>query len=194
VNDTIYITDGKTIETDNTVSQSGSKLFGYSAYPYIKYIVNSNNTLTKTFDTQIIGGELYGGSTRHELVEGSSYGTHKANGKDVNSEMLFQNQPKLIDDTHNSLTQAKHILHDDGVLKDLEMRYNTPLKQTAHTTGTSLSNREYDYRLNIPRETGNEVYGGRLKGKTMQCELWSTNNSIDFSLQYIITKYRMSWS
>jgi hypothetical protein len=127
-------------------------------------------------------------------VEGSSYGTHKANGKDVNSEMLFQNQPKLIDDTHNSLTQAKHILHDDGVLKDLEMRYNTPLKQTAHTTGTSLSNREYDYRLNIPRETGNEVYGGRLKGKTMQCELWSTNNSIDFSLQYIITKYRMSWS
>jgi hypothetical protein len=78
-------------------------------------------------------------------------------------------------------------------ISDLQFKYNTPLKQQSSCTGISVTNREYDFRLDIPRNN-NDTYGGRMRGKTMQCELKSTSNSSDFSLQYIITKYRMSWS
>ena len=78
-------------------------------------------------------------------------------------------------------------------LDSLRFNYKTPLKQESSCTGTSVTNREYDFRLDIPRNN-NDAYGGRMRGKTMQCEFKSNNNSSDFSLQYIITKYRMSWS
>lgn len=78
-------------------------------------------------------------------------------------------------------------------ISDLQFKYNTPLKQQSSCTGSSVTNREYDFRLDIPRNN-NDAYGGRMRGKTMQCEFKSTSNSSDFSLQYIITKYRMSWS
>lgn len=79
-------------------------------------------------------------------------------------------------------------------LDNLTFTFNTPLKQHSTGTGNSLiTNREYDFRLDIPRNN-NSSYGDRMRGKTMQCELKSSSNSTDFSLQYIITKYRMSWS
>lgn len=92
-------------------------------------------------------------------------------------------------------------LYDGNTLNSISMQYTTPLKQTGKCDGTAITNREYDFRLNVPRagklvsdvRTVNE-YGDRLRGKTMQCELWSSSNSTDFSLQYITTKYRMSWS
>jgi hypothetical protein len=78
-------------------------------------------------------------------------------------------------------------------ITNLQFKYNTPLKQESSCTGSVVTNREYDFRLDIPRNN-NDSYGGRMRGKTMQCEFKSTSNSSDFSLQYIITKYRMSWS
>ena len=92
-------------------------------------------------------------------------------------------------------------LYDGDTLNSISMQYTTPLKQTGKCDGTVITNREYDFRLNVPR-AGKLVsdvwtvseYGDRLRGKTMQCELWSSSNSTDFSLQYITTKYRMSWS
>jgi len=82
---------------------------------------------------------------------------------------------------------------DEG-LDNLTFTFDTPLKQ--HSTGSGrnlITNREYDFRLDVPRNN-NDIFGGRMRGKTMQCELKSSSNSNDFSLQYIITKYRMSWS
>ena len=79
-------------------------------------------------------------------------------------------------------------------LNSITFIFDTPLKQHSTGTGNSLiTNREYDFRLDIPRNN-NSSYGDRMRGKTMQCELKSSSNSTDFSLQYIITKYRMSWS
>ena len=83
--------------------------------------------------------------------------------------------------------------HSNSPLSALQFTFSTPLKQSATTDGSAVTNREYDFRLDIPRNN-NDAYGGRMRGKTMQCELKSTSNSSDFSLQYIITKYRMSWS
>lgn len=83
-------------------------------------------------------------------------------------------------------------------LNAIIFKYNTPLKQVGITNGNSITNREYDFRLTIPRngETiENKVeWGDRLRGKTMQYEISSTSSGDDFSLQYITTKYRMSWT
>ena len=78
-------------------------------------------------------------------------------------------------------------------LSNIKFDFYTPLKQHGYADGSQITNREYDFRLAIPRND-NSSYGDRLRGKTMQCELSSDSNSTDFSLQYIITKYRMSWS
>lgn len=103
----------------------------------------------------------------------------------VNSQNMF---PKVFDiQTFGGRFYGGDDLHN------LQFDYKTPLKQHSECTGTAVTNREYDFRLDIPRNN-NDSYGGRMRGKTMQCELSSTNNSTDFSIQYITTKYRMSWS
>ena len=105
----------------------------------------------------------------------------------VNSQNMF---PKVFDiQTFGGRFYGGE--HND--IDVLRFDYKTPLKQQSDCTGTSITNREYDFRLDIPRNN-NDVYGGRMRGKTMECEFSSTSNSTDFSLQYIVTKYRMSWS
>ena len=103
----------------------------------------------------------------------------------VNSQNMF---PKVFD-----IQTLGGRFYGGDDLHNLQFDYNTPLKQHSECTGTAVTNREYDFRLDIPRNN-NDSYGGRMRGKTMQCELSSTSNSTDFSIQYITTKYRMSWS
>ena len=71
----------------------------------------------------------------------------------------------------------------------LKFKFNT-LGQSSECE-KNITSREYDLRFAIPR-SGNAEYGGRMRGKTMQCEL--TSSSANFSIRYIITKYRISWS
>lgn len=78
-------------------------------------------------------------------------------------------------------------------LNKLSFTFKTPLKQTGIITGDKIDNTEYNFRFAIPRDADAQ-YGGRLRGKTMQAELKSTSNSYDFSLQCIMTKYRISWA
>jgi len=130
----------------NNVSSNTSTLFDTNVFPKLEYVVNSRNSINKTFDIQMIGGRFYGG--------------------------------------------------DEKDLKPIHAEYKTPLKQKGELkNGEGITNREYDFRLNIPRDTrSSNQYGGRLKGKTMQSILWSTSNNTDFSIQYITTKYRISWA
>ena len=85
-------------------------------------------------------------------------------------------------------------------VQNLNFVFKTPLKQEGRAISSDITNREYDFRLSMPRAGKTEnnewvtsKYGDRLKGKSMQCELYSNSNSQDFSLQYIITKFRISW-
>ena len=122
--------------------------------PYLKYVVNENPQIVKTFDNVTFGGRVYGGEV-----------------EDVN---------------HLSFT------------------FSTPLKQHSTTGSNVITNREYDFKFAIPRNEAREPeesdqqwrskFEERMKGKTMQCELLSDSNSTDFSLQYITTKFRQSWS
>ena len=183
LNGNLLITDGNSVYKQSQNEETSHLFNSLYVQPYLKYIVNTNNTLGKTYDIQIIGGNLY--NSKDEALTVDS----KLDVIDFEKVQRFQNQPSLKDEPYN------HQYHTTEHLKSLQLRYTTPLKQEGVIKdGKGITNREYDYRLNIPRETGNDVYGGRLRGKTMQCELWSTSSSTDFSLQYITTKYRMSWS
>ena len=150
--------NGDMYKWNDKINDNNITLFGTPIYPYLKYVVNRNNTLPKTFDITTFGGRVYGGE-----------------------------KPQL---------------------QMLKFTFNTPLKQKGvlESTGNSelckIENREYDFRFAIPRacqyntETNiweTKEFGDRLRGKTMQCELESSSSSYDFSLQYIITKYRTSW-
>lgn len=75
----------------------------------------------------------------------------------------------------------------------LRLDYSTPHNQSSTATGNDITNREWDYRVAIPRSNDAE-YGNRLRDKTLKCTISSNNNSNDFSLEYVITKYRLSWS
>lgn len=79
--------------------------------------------------------------------------------------------------------------------KNIRFTYRTPLKQMSSATWNDVvNNYEYDYRLAIPRNN-DDVYGGRMRGKTMECEITAPDNTtMDFSLQYVTTKFRMSWT
>ena len=82
---------------------------------------------------------------------------------------------------------------DTEDLQVLTFTFNTPLKQYSTTTGADLTNYEYDFRMSVPRDNNADA-GGRMRGKTMECIIESSDTSEDFSLQYITTKFRMSWT
>lgn len=63
---------------------------------------------------------------------------------------------------------------------------------TGTLTKDDITNREYSYRYAIPR-ANNAQYGDRMRDKTMSVEM-TTDGDNNFSIQYIITKYRISWS
>ena len=145
----------------------------------------------------------------NDLLLSSSDTIYKWNGKltsDPNTSLLFGQpaKPKVqyVVNKANAYNKVFDITTfggrfyggEDAGIDNLTFKFDTPLKQHSEDTGSSfITNREYDFRLAIPRNA-NSAYGDRMRGKTMQCELSSSSNSTDFSLQYIITKFRMSWS
>lgn len=152
-------------------NKSNTELFGNPAYPLIQYIVNNQSSFVKTFDIQTMGGSFYGNG---------GHGERSTNQEDNPDLRIY---PRV------TLTG-----NDTAALKPLTLSYTTPLKQHASMSGDGMTNREYDFRLDIPRNGNSSDWGDRLRGKTMQCTIRSDSNSKNFSLQYVITKYRMSWS
>lgn len=144
-----------------------SKLFNKPTFPKVRVVVNKNNIYTKTFDNLTFGGRMYKGS----LPTIVNWPIQRGNGEYIKEE------------------------HLNAPMHHLIFTFETPLKQKSAVRGDKAASvDEYDYRLAIPRNGSDVEYGNRMRGKTMQCEIASDYNSTDFSLQYITTKFRMSWS
>lgn len=63
---------------------------------------------------------------------------------------------------------------------------------TGTVKGEDITDREYSYRYAVPR-VDKSLYGNRMRDKAMVVEM--TNDTHDeLSIQYITTKYRISWS
>ena len=129
-------------------------------------------------------------------------GLYEYNSSSDNSVMLFEEEAKpLLKYTVNKDASYNKVFDIQtfggrfykGDTTPLKFEYKTPLKQRSHTDGTQVTDREYDFRLAIPRNN-DDMYGGRMRGKTIECTINSDSNDYDFSIQYITTKYRMSWS
>ena len=92
---------------------------------------------------------------------------------------------------HNKVfdNQIINMTFDD---KDhIRFTYKTPLNQEGSVMGDKMRDFECNYKLAIPRHKNSE-YGDRLRGKTMSCTISSMSNSTDFSIQSVLTKFRIS--
>ncbi len=170
IHDKHYSLNKNNLYLDNTNYEGGrSQLFGIDAVPYLKYIVNKQQQI-KTFNIISFGGKFYGGS--------------EETTNDIN---IYQN--------------LQHAGQNNSPLHVIDFIFKTPLKQEGRLNGKRITNREYDFRAAIPR-AGKLInnswiessYGDRLRGRTMECELKSSSNSTDFSIQYINTKFNISCS
>lgn len=156
---------------NNVCEDDGAMLFGEPIFPYLKYVVNKQQQV-KIFNNISFGGRFYGGS--EETTDDSAY-------------KYYQDLQKKG--------------HTNSPLSVIDFVFKTPLKQEGRLNGSNITNREYDFRASVPRAgktiNGNWVestYGDRLRGRTMECEMKSSSNSTDFSLQYINTKFNISCS
>ena len=176
--DQIQLLDDKTIYRWNT--HKNNKSYGFDdsmLFPQIQAVVNTASTQTKVFDTIEFGGRFYGGG-----------------------EAQNRKTPVYLQIQKN---------RDLGGLTNLKFEFSTPTKQKGYINnkniGTHLTNVEYDFKMSLPRsgeDPNNGIgsndkalhYGDRFKGKFMNYTLSSVSNDLDFSLQYIITKFRASWN
>ena len=70
--------------------------------------------------------------------------------------------------------------------------WTTPMISSYSTLKDSITVRENNHRFAIPRAGG--LYGGRIRGKYMICEMTSKKPRYTAAIQFITTKYRLSWS
>lgn len=70
--------------------------------------------------------------------------------------------------------------------------WQTPMIKSASTLENSITLRENNHRFAIPRAGG--LYGDRIRGKYMVCEITSEKPRYTAAIQFITTKYRLSWS
>lgn len=148
-----------------------AKIYGSTITPSLKYIVNKEPQYNKTFDIVIIGGKL---CRTPSILTDPETSSDKDKVQDLNKK------------------------YHKPMIDSISMVFTTPLNQSAEINNIDFTTiNEYDYRMCVPRDGQKPgsipKYGNRLKGKVMNCEIKSSSNSIDFSLQYITTKYRMSW-
>lgn len=70
--------------------------------------------------------------------------------------------------------------------------WETPMIKSTSTLENSITLRENNHRFAIPRAGG--LYGDRIRGKYMVCEITSEKPKYTAAIQFITTKYRLSWS
>lgn len=132
--------------------------------PKLQYIVNNNPQMVKVFDITVFGLNKW-----WHIYKG---------GDTVTIQNEWKHQP-------DSKLDSIHFAFDaDGV-------------RHSYIDGQSnsgyITSREYDYRFTIPR-ADNAEYGNRMRGRTMSGTMSLLDNYKDFSIQYITTKYRISYS
>ena len=81
---------------------------------------------------------------------------------------------------------------DDYFSIDHKYTWETPMIKSASTLQNSITLRENNHRFAIPRAGG--LYGDRIRGKYMVCEITSEKPRYTAAIQFITTKYRLSWS
>ena len=102
---------------------------------------------------------------------------------------VFDNQSIV---TQEDLQSRPIYDKDDYFSIDHKYTWETPIIKSASTLKNSITLRENNHRFAIPRAGG--LYGDRIRGKYMVCEITSEKPRYTAAIQFITTKYRLSWS
>ena len=102
---------------------------------------------------------------------------------------VFDNQSIV---TQEDLQRRPVYDKDDYFSINHKYSWTTPMISSYSTLKDSITVRENNHRFSIPREGG--LYGGRIRGKYMICEMTSKKPRYTAAIQFITTKYRLSWS
>ena len=102
---------------------------------------------------------------------------------------VFDNQSIV---TQEDLQNRPIYDKDDYFSIDHKYTWETPMIKSASTLENSITLRENNHRFAIPRAGG--LYGDRIRGKYMVCEITSEKPRYTAAIQFITTKYRLSWS
>lgn len=133
-------------------------------------------------------------------VRGSN--TIYGNPFDIYLDFIINNKQQFVK-TYNNIQLSLNTQFDTKIKDDFTLVFKTPLNQISELKRENITDRELDYRAAIPRagkydEDGKKFvtakYGDRMRGKTMEVELHSNSENFNVSIQYIITKYSISWS
>lgn len=103
---------------------------------------------------------------------------------------VFDNQEIV---TYENL-QLQDTIRDDNdyFSKDHKYTWQTESQKIESNLEEQITLRENNHRFAIPRADG--LFGNRARGKVMICSIEDVKPNPAMAIQYIITKYRQSWS
>ena len=73
-------------------------------------------------------------------------------------------------------------------------KWSTESQQASDNLKNKVTLREHNYRFAIPRQEDSGLYGSRMRGKYLKCYIEDDKPNTNVAVQYIITKFRTSWS
>lgn len=103
---------------------------------------------------------------------------------------VFDNQEVV---TYENL-QLQDVIRDDDdyFSKNHKYTWQTESQKIESSLEEQVTLRENNHRFAIPRADG--LFGNRARGKVMICSIEDVKPNPAMAIQYIITKYRQSWS
>ena len=103
---------------------------------------------------------------------------------------VFDNQEIV---TYENL-QLQDVIYDkdDYFSKNHKYTWQTESQKIESSLEKQITLRENNHRFAIPRADG--LFGNRARGKVMICSIEDVKPNPTMAVQYIITKYRQSWS
>lgn len=149
------------------------------------YLVNTIDDKINIFQYDCISG--YGlKDTQNQQIE--CYLRYVVNQQPLVTK-VFDNQSIV---TQEDLQSRPIYDKDDYFSINHKYSWTTPMISSYSTLQNSITVRENNHRFAIPRSEG--LYGGRIRGKYMICEITSKKPRYTAAIQFITTKYRLSWS
>lgn len=151
-----------------------------------KHPVTMTNNITKTQDIYM-ASEVDTWIWRYNVYKRTSFFYN--NAKEYVKFIVNQNYDKTK-------------VYDNIFFKTNELRsissfnFNSSLGQQSNCyldEDSCVTRREDDYKMAIPRNGSNPQWGERMRGKVLSCEIYGDGTG-NFSLPYIMTKYRISWT
>ena len=151
-----------------------------------KHPVTMTNNITKTQDIYM-ASEVDTWIWRYNVYKRNSFFYN--NAKEYVKFIVNQNydRTKVYDNIFFKTNELRSIS---------SFNFNSSLGQQSNCyldEDNCVTRREDDYKMAIPRNGSNPQWGERMRGKVLSCEIYG-DGAGNFSLPYIMTKYRISWT